>query len=48
MTFQPWTLTILPDTFADCRLDAGAAVPAWATTGSFFSITRTAEELSIV
>lgn len=42
------TLTTLPDTFAICRLDAGAAVPAWATTGSFFSITRTAEELSIV
>src|SRR5207244_645777 len=42
------TLTILPDTFAICRLDANAPVPAWATTGSFFSITGTAEELSIV
>ena len=41
------TLTILPDTFAICRLDADA-IPAWATASSFFSITRTAEELSIV
>ena len=42
------TLTLLPDTFAICRLDAGAPISAWATTGSFFSITRTAEELSVV
>jgi hypothetical protein len=42
------TLTILPDTFAVCRLDVNAAIPPWATAGGFFSITRTAEELSIV
>lgn len=48
LSMQPRTLTLLPDTFAICRLDAGAAVPAWATTGNFFSITRTTEELSIV
>jgi hypothetical protein len=42
------TLTTLPDTIAVCRLDADAGVPAWATIGTFFSITRTAEELSIV
>lgn len=42
------TLTVLSDFFAVCRLDAGAAVPAWATSGEFFSITRTAEELSVV
>jgi len=42
------TLTLVPDLFAICRLDAGAAVPAWATIAPFFSITRTAEELSIV
>ena len=42
-------LTLLPDTFAICRLDAGAAIPAWAATASsFFAITRTVEELSIV
>jgi hypothetical protein len=42
------TLTLLPDTLAVCRLDADATVPPWATVGNFFSITRTAEELSIV
>jgi hypothetical protein len=41
-------LILLPDTFAVSRLDAGDAVPAWATTGQFFSITRTAEELSVI
>lgn len=47
MSIGTRTLTLLPDTFAVCRSDADAAVPAWAT-GSFFSITRTADELSIV
>jgi hypothetical protein len=42
------TLTILPHTLAVCRLDAGAAVPPWAATGRFFSVTLTAEELSVV
>lgn len=41
-------LTLLPETFAICRLDAQTVVPTWATAGGFFSITRTAEELSIV
>lgn len=42
------TLTLLPGQFAVCRLDAGAPVPEWATTGAFTSITRTADELSVV
>jgi hypothetical protein len=42
------TLTTLPDTFAICRLDVTAAIPAWATAGSYFSITRTADEVSVV
>ena len=41
-------LTLLPNSFAICRLDANAGVPTWATTGEFLSITRTADELSIV
>mgnify|MGYP002784959281 CR=1 FL=1 len=45
---EPRTLILLPETYAVCRLDANAPVPAWATTGSFFSITRTNDELSIV
>ena len=34
--------------FAICRLAPDAAVPAWALSGAFSSLTRTAEELSIV
>lgn len=40
-------LIILPETFAICRLDAGTPAPQWALQGSFFTITRTEEELSI-
>jgi uncharacterized protein len=45
------TLVPLEDTFAVCRLAADAPLPAWAVGGSagpFVSITRTADELSIV
>lgn len=42
------TLAVLPGTYAVCRLDGGATVPGWATSGSFFSVTRTADELSVV
>jgi hypothetical protein len=38
----------VPGSFAICRLPANAAVPEWALRGSFFSVTSTAEELSIV
>lgn len=34
--------------FAVCRVSAGSAVPDWALRGDFFSVTRTADELSIV
>jgi hypothetical protein len=40
-------LAALPGEFAVSRLDPGAAVPAWAA-GPFVSVTRTAEELSVV
>ena len=42
------TLSILPDTFSICRLDPDARVPAWADARPFTSITRTADELSLV
>lgn len=42
------TLSVLPDTFAVCRLDRTAETPSWALAGSFVSITRTADELSVV
>jgi hypothetical protein len=44
----PLTLTLLADTFAVCRLDAGAVVPEWAWTGEIACVTRTRDELSIV
>jgi uncharacterized protein len=34
--------------FAVCRLAANAPVPEWGLTGPFTSVTRTADELSIV
>jgi hypothetical protein len=42
------TLSILPDTLAICRLDSQARLPEWALAGSFCSVTRTSDELSIV
>jgi hypothetical protein len=42
------TLSLLPDPFAVCRLDAHAPIPGWAAARDFFSITRTCDELSIV
>jgi hypothetical protein len=48
MSISPLTLFLLPETFAVCRLPAGAALPAWAMSGSLYAVTRTADELSIV
>ena len=42
------TLTVLQARLSICRLEAGAEVPAWATRASFFSVTRTQDELSVV
>jgi uncharacterized protein len=42
------TLDLMPGSFAIARLSAGAALPAWVGRGTFSSITRTANELSIV
>ena len=36
------------ETLSICRLEKNAPIPEWALTGEFFSITRTAEELSVV
>ncbi len=34
--------------FAICRLDKNAPIPAWASSSKFFCIARTSDELSIV
>lgn len=41
-------LSLLPETFAIVGLRPAAVVPGWAMQGSFFSVTRTPDELSIV
>ena len=41
-------LTTIPETLTICRLAQDADVPSWAMAGSFWSITRTPDELSIV
>jgi uncharacterized protein len=41
-------LRLLPEHFAITRLAADSPIPAWATEGPFFSVTRTGDELSVV
>ena len=48
MTPQRLSLTLLPETMAICRLDAGAPIPAWAIRANWWSVTRTPDELSVV
>lgn len=44
------TLTLFPEQYAMCKLDPNESIPAWAINNqtSFFSITRSAAELSII
>ena len=42
------TLHLLPGEFAVCRLPSNAPTPAWVDSGDFNSVTRTADELSII
>lgn len=48
MTFHQLSFIVVPERFAVCRLNHNAPIPAWASAGTIFSITRTADELSIV
>jgi uncharacterized protein len=41
-------LTLMPGRFAVARLAPDAPLPEWATRARFWSVTRTAEELSVV
>jgi len=45
---QKLTLSILPEKLGICHLTKNSPIPDWATSGNFFSITRTDRELSIV
>jgi hypothetical protein len=42
------TLLLVPGSFAVCKLPTGSPLPPWATAGDLFSVTRTADELSVV
>ncbi len=42
------TLELMAGRYAVCRLEPQAPVPAWAESGPFVSVTRTAAELSVV
>ena len=48
MDARPLVFSLLPAALAVCRLDRAAAVPAWAAGGPFVSVTRTADELSVI
>jgi hypothetical protein len=45
---QRLNLSAVPGMLAICRLDAEALIPDWVIQATFFSITRTPDELSIV
>lgn len=38
----------MPARFSDCRLDPAQPVPGWATAGSWWNISRSESELSVV
>lgn len=41
-------MKVLEGIYGVCRLDSNQPIPNWATNSSFYSITRTFDELSIV
>ncbi len=45
---RPLRLEVLPWVLAVCRLGADAALPDWALSSAFLSMTRTSDELSVV
>ena len=48
MTATKLKLSVLQDRFAICALDKNSPLPDWAITDGMFSVTRTADELSVV
>ena len=42
------TLNLLQGNFVICRLSPASSLPSWAYSGSFISITKTDDELSII
>jgi hypothetical protein len=48
MKIKKLGLTVLPDRYCICRFEPDISVPDWAYKSSFFSVTRTPDELSVV
>ena len=48
LSLRRFQLSLLPENFAIVGLPPNTDIPAWATQGSFSSITRTSDELSIM
>ena len=48
LSLRRFQLSLLPESFAIVGLPPNTDIPAWATQGSFSSITRTSDELSIM
>jgi hypothetical protein len=48
MTAERRTLVLLEGLYAISRLESDASIPSWAEASAFSSITRTADELSVV
>jgi hypothetical protein len=48
IAFRHLELSLMQERFAISRLAPTAPLPAWATQGAFYSVTRTCDELSIV
>jgi len=42
------TMKLLKETFGVCRLNKDELIPEWAKSSVFYSVTKTADELSIV
>lgn len=42
------TLSVLPESFAVCKLNPNEQIPSWTYSGIFYSITKTTDELSLV
>ena len=42
------SLSILPDMYAVCRMPSKIPTPTWATASSFYSVTQTSDETTIV
>lgn len=42
------TIAVHAGCYAICRLEPDAVIPVWATTGEFWSVSRTAHEVSVV